>query len=92
MLRYSSRFVFAALLGQPAGDGTDDAQLLPRQSARRQCDGLYRRRAEGEVGLIVTEAIGTYHPSSVGDTGLGETDLPIFNGPASVAAWAKVAE
>lgn len=54
--------------------------------------GYYRRRAEGDTGLIVTEAIGTDHPSSVGDTGLGETDLPIFNGDASVAAWRKVTD
>jgi 2,4-dienoyl-CoA reductase-like NADH-dependent reductase (Old Yellow Enzyme family) len=54
--------------------------------------GYYRRRAEGGAGLIVTEAIGVDHPSAVGDTGLGETDLPIFNGPAAVAAWRKVVQ
>lgn len=54
--------------------------------------GYYRRRAEGEAGLIVTEAIGTDHPAAVGDTGLGETNLPIFNGAPSVAAWGKVAD
>ena len=54
--------------------------------------GYYRRRAEGGAGLIVTEAIGTDHPSAVGDTGLGETDLPIFNGPASTASWASVVD
>jgi len=54
--------------------------------------GYYRRRAEGEAGLIVTEAIGTDHPASVGDTGLGETDLPLFNGPETVEAWRKVVD
>ena len=54
--------------------------------------GYYRRRAEGEAGLIVTEAIGPDHPSAVGDTGLGETDLPIFNGQAAVAGWRKVVD
>jgi 2,4-dienoyl-CoA reductase-like NADH-dependent reductase (Old Yellow Enzyme family) len=54
--------------------------------------GYYTRRAEGEAGLIITEAIGTDHPSAVGDTGLGETDLPIFSGPAAVAAWRKVVD
>lgn len=54
--------------------------------------GYYRRRAEAGVGLVTTEAIGTDHPSAVGDTGLGETDLPIFNGPAAVAAWRKVVD
>lgn len=54
--------------------------------------GYYRRRAEGQAGLIITEAIGTDHESSVGDTGLGETDLPIFNGNEAVAAWRRVVD
>lgn len=54
--------------------------------------GYYHRRAEGETGLIITEAVGTDHPASVGDTGLGETDLPIFNGPGTVAAWRRVVD
>ena len=54
--------------------------------------GYYRRRAEGGAGLVTTEAIGTDHPSAVGDTGLGEKDLPLFNGAPSVKAWGKVVE
>ncbi len=54
--------------------------------------GYYRRRARGDVGLVITEAVGPDHPSAVGDTGLGETDLPIFNGPPAVAAWRRVVE
>ena len=54
--------------------------------------GYYCRRAEGGVGLITTEAIGPDHPGAVGDTGLGETDLPIFNGPSAVTAWRKVVD
>jgi 2,4-dienoyl-CoA reductase-like NADH-dependent reductase (Old Yellow Enzyme family) len=61
---------------------------LPDENVR----GYYKRRAEGEAGLVVTEAIGTDHPAAVGDTGLGETDLPIFNGPQSVAAWRLVVD
>lgn len=52
--------------------------------------GYYHRRAEGETGLIVTEAIGTDHPAAVGDTGLGETNLPLFRGQDTVDAWARV--
>lgn len=52
----------------------------------------YQRRARAEVGLVITEAVGTDDPAAVGDTGLGETDLPIFNGPAAVAAWRQVVE
>ena len=32
----------------------------------------YRRRAEGEAGLIVTEGVGIDHPAAVGEAGLGE--------------------
>lgn len=52
----------------------------------------YRRRAEAGVGLIVTEAIGIDHPAAIGDTGLGEKDLPLFLDERSVAAWRKVVD
>lgn len=52
----------------------------------------YGKRAEGEAGLILTEAIGLDHPVSIGDTGLGETDLPLFDGPDAVSAWRKVVD
>lgn len=52
----------------------------------------YRKRAEGEAGVILTEAIGLDHPVSIGDTGLGETDLPLFDGSDAVAAWTKVVD
>jgi 2,4-dienoyl-CoA reductase-like NADH-dependent reductase (Old Yellow Enzyme family) len=32
----------------------------------------YRRRAEGGVGLIVTEGVGVDHPAAIGDSGLGD--------------------
>lgn len=54
--------------------------------------GYYERRAEGGTGLIITEAIGTDHPASVGDTGLGEDNLPLFKGKATVDAWRAVVE
>lgn len=54
--------------------------------------GYYERRVDGGTGLIVTEAIGTDHPAAVGDTGLGEENLPLFNGPKTVAAWKEVVD
>jgi 2,4-dienoyl-CoA reductase-like NADH-dependent reductase (Old Yellow Enzyme family) len=54
--------------------------------------GYYERRAAGEAGLIVTEAIGTDHPAAVGDTGLGETNLPLFKGARTIDAWRKVVD
>ncbi|WP_082235364.1 NADH:flavin oxidoreductase [Halobacillus massiliensis] len=45
----------------------------------------YRRRAENEVGLIVTEGTGINHPSSVsGDS------IPLFHGEESLKGWANV--
>jgi len=52
--------------------------------------GYYRRRSEGEAGLITTEAIGTDHPAALGNSGLGDKDLPAFSGPAAVEGWRKV--
>ncbi len=54
--------------------------------------GYYRRRAEGEAGLVITEAIGPDHPAALGDTGLGEKDLPAFIGPRAVEGWRKVVD
>ncbi|MCP3030791.1 NADH:flavin oxidoreductase [Halobacillus sp. A1] len=45
----------------------------------------YRRRAENEVGLIVTEGTGINHPSSVsGDS------IPLFHGEESLKGWEEV--
>lgn len=54
--------------------------------------GYYERRVDGGTGLIVTEAIGTDHPASIGDTGLGEDNLPLFDGPETVAAWKTIVD
>ncbi|MBB4614240.1 oxidoreductase [Novosphingobium taihuense] len=52
----------------------------------------YARRADGGTGLLITEAIGTDHPSAIGDTGLGEMNLPLFSGAETVSAWSRVAD
>ncbi len=49
----------------------------------------YRRRAEADVGLIVTEGIGIDHPSAIGAGSMGEHDIPLLHGDA-VAAWGNV--
>lgn len=54
--------------------------------------GYYERRVKGGTGLLITEAIGTDHPAAVGDTGLGEKNLPVFNGQRAIDAWAKVVD
>lgn len=47
----------------------------------------YRRRAEGGVGLIVTEGTYVAHPGAGPDP-----NVPRFHGEASLAGWRRVAE
>ncbi|MGN7760263.1 NADH:flavin oxidoreductase [Paenibacillus sp. 22594] len=47
----------------------------------------YRRRAEGGVGLIITEGTAINHPSAV-----SHQNIPNFHGEASLKGWAKVVE
>jgi 2,4-dienoyl-CoA reductase-like NADH-dependent reductase (Old Yellow Enzyme family) len=50
----------------------------------------YRRRAEGEVGLIITEGVGVDHPAALGEAGLGEVDLPQMHGETALNGWRHV--
>lgn len=54
----------------------------------------YRRRAEGGVGLIITEGTGVDHPSAIGEGGLGkrQSDIPLMYGDAALAGWRRVVE
>jgi 2,4-dienoyl-CoA reductase-like NADH-dependent reductase (Old Yellow Enzyme family) len=45
----------------------------------------YRRRAEGGVGLIMTEGTGIAH-----DAALNDPKVPFFHGAAALAGWAEV--
>ena len=45
----------------------------------------YRRRAENEVGLIISEGTGVARPASLNDK-----DVPRFHGEAELAAWKTV--
>ncbi|UOQ93133.1 NADH:flavin oxidoreductase [Halobacillus shinanisalinarum] len=47
----------------------------------------YRRRAENDVGLIVTEGTGINHPASVSGA-----SIPLFYGEKSLNGWANVVE
>ena len=59
----------------PGGVATDDVAAY------------YRRRAENEVGLIVTEGTGVNRPASLNDP-----NVPRFHGEAELAAWKKVVD
>lgn len=54
--------------------------------------GYYRRRAEAEVGLIVTEGVGIDHPSALGSGALGEENVPVIYGDAALAGWKRVVD
>ncbi|WP_340023996.1 NADH:flavin oxidoreductase [Paenibacillus sp. FSL K6-1096] len=45
----------------------------------------YRRRAEGGVGLIITEGTAIDHPAAV-----SHQNIPSFHGEAALAGWAQV--
>lgn len=47
----------------------------------------YRRRAENDVGLIVTEGVGVDHPAAIGRGSMGEGDMPLLHGAESLARW-----
>lgn len=47
----------------------------------------YRRRAEGGIGLIITEGTTVDHPSASNDV-----NIPKFHGDASLKGWSRVVE
>lgn len=49
--------------------------------------GYYRRRAEGEVGLLITEGTTVGHPAAN-----GYERVPAFHGEAALNGWRKVVE
>ncbi|MDP3747256.1 MAG: NADH:flavin oxidoreductase [Phenylobacterium sp.] len=57
----------------------------PGGVATREVADYYRRRAEGQVGLIVSEGTGVNRPASVNDR-----NVPRFHGEKELAAWKTV--
>lgn len=55
-------------------------------------EDYYRRRAENDVGLIVTEGIGVDHPGAIGAGSMGEDDMPLLHGDAALARWRTVTD
>ncbi len=55
-------------------------------------EDYYRRRAENDVGLIVTEGVGIDHKAAIGIGSMGETDMPLLYGEAALARWRIVVE
>ena len=57
----------------------------PGGVATNEVAAYYRRRAEGQVGLIVSEGTGVDRPASLNDP-----NIPRFHGEAELAAWKTV--
>jgi 2,4-dienoyl-CoA reductase-like NADH-dependent reductase (Old Yellow Enzyme family) len=55
-------------------------------------EDYYRRRAENDVGLIVTEGIGIDHPAAIGKGSMGEDDMPLLHGDKALARWKTVVD
>ena len=52
----------------------------------------YRRRAEGGVGLIITEGVGVDHPAALGGSGVDGDNVPHMHGPKALAGWRNVVD
>lgn len=55
-------------------------------------EGYYRRRAENDVGLIITEGVGVDHPAALGQGSMGEDDMPLLHGDEALARWRTVVD
>lgn len=80
--RLRNRIVMAPMTRNFAPDGVPGPDVA----------AYYRRRAEAETGLIITEGVGIDHPAALGEAGIGESDLPDMHGAAALAGWRHVVE
>lgn len=52
----------------------------------------YQRRAEADVGLIITEGVGVDHPAAVGRETMGGGASPLLHGDAALAEWRLIVD
>jgi 2,4-dienoyl-CoA reductase-like NADH-dependent reductase (Old Yellow Enzyme family) len=76
-LRMKNRTVMAPMTRSFSPDGVATSEVAD----------YYARRAQGDVGLIITEATVVDRPSSRNDP-----NVPAFHGDAALAAWKAVAD
>lgn len=76
-LTLSNRIVMAPMTRVHSPNGVPSSDVA----------AYYRRRAEGGVGLIVTEGTAINHPSAV-----SHQNIPNFHGEEALEGWAKVVE
>src|SRR5271170_2411915 len=56
----------------------------------RNVADYYTRRAEGKVGLIITEGVGVDHPAALGAGSMNEDNVPVLHGDAALQGWRNV--
>jgi 2,4-dienoyl-CoA reductase-like NADH-dependent reductase (Old Yellow Enzyme family) len=61
---------------------------VPGQDVAR----YYRRRAEADVGLIITEGVGIDHPAALGHGVMPDDNVPVMYGDAALAGWKAVVD
>src|SRR5271170_5383725 len=76
-LTLANRIVMAPMTRSQSPGGVPGADVA----------AYYRRRAEGEVGLIITEGTYVDHPAAGFDP-----RVPSFHGEQALAAWRRVAD
>jgi 2,4-dienoyl-CoA reductase-like NADH-dependent reductase (Old Yellow Enzyme family) len=81
-LRVANRIVMAPMTREFSPEGVPGADVV----------AYYRRRAEAETGLLITEGVGIDHPAAIGDAGLGEADIPHLYGDDALSGWRGVVE
>lgn len=79
-LTVRNRIVMAPMTRGFSPDGVPGADVA----------AYYRRRAEGGAGLIITEGVAVNDGNALGDAGLGESNIPLLAGEASIAGWRNV--
>jgi 2,4-dienoyl-CoA reductase-like NADH-dependent reductase (Old Yellow Enzyme family) len=79
-LRLANRIVMAPMTREFSPNGIPGEDVV----------AYYRRRAEAETGLVITEGVGIDHPAALGEAGLGEADIPHLYGDEALAGWRRV--
>ena len=81
-LDIANRLVMSPMTRSFSPGGTPNADVA----------AYYRRRAEGECGLIITEGVGVDHPASIGSSSIDDVDIPLIETEAQIAGWRRVVE
>ncbi len=81
-LRIPNRFVMAPMTRSFSPQG-----ILPPSAA-----AYYRRRAQGETGLLITEGTAIPHESAIGISGVDVPDIPSLFGAAALNGWKRVVD